>query len=181
MAKVKIRALSISELRPSPRAITDGSPDPAPFRMWFGPRFGTLTMQVDRATARRFVAYRRLGVALFLLMLAILVTTTLLYGRGDALFGSNAQRLALLAFAVCSLILFVSPFYMAPKAFPRAFGATVWLSQVDEAAAREWQAANNSGAIIVKPDTPLLDGLARYLPPVVVAIVIVILALSLVR
>ena len=179
MAKVEIRKSSAERLRPPPRAITDGSPDPVPVWFRLGDGWGKLTLHVDRASARRIRLHRWLGWVAPLAALGFTLYLGILYGRGDALIAGNPTRWVLLAAAVPWLVGAVYMSYLWPKGMPRnqRNWDKVRLRDVDSAAALEWQSANDPGMITIMPDTPKRDMLLRHLPPVVHGLVVVAVAL----
>ena len=54
---------------------------------------------------------------------------------------------------------------------------TIRLREVDDAAAAEWQSANDAGVITVKPDTPTRDMLLKHLIPAQLGLVVVAVVL----
>lgn len=177
MAKLEIRKSEVDRLRPSPRAITDGSLDPVPVKAGVGS--DTLVLYVDRVSARRYALNRRMKVVLAIGVLAVSLTIGILYGRNDPLIAGNPDRWGLLSVTVPWLIAAVYLSYLTPRIRPRTWrqSDTVRLHGVDDTAAAAWQAANNAGVITVKPDTPTRDMLVRHLPPIMFGLVVVAVAL----
>lgn len=168
----------MARLRPARRAITDGSPDPVPVDIHLDRRGTSLTVHVDRATARRFARHRWLVVVAVLPILAIILTMGIMYGRNHPLVAENPLRWVMLSIALLLLSVSIQLSYVVPRGYPRAslFGP-VRLNNVDDSAAMEWQSTNDTGVITVKPDTPTRDMLVRHVPPVVFGLVVVAVAL----
>jgi hypothetical protein len=178
MPQVEFRKSSIAQLRPPRHAITDGSPDPVPITVKLPgrPDPDLLTLHVDRASARRFAIHRWLRLAVGLLALAMTLTAGILYGRAHPLMVDDVVRRSLLVVAFSWFIGYGYAAYLTPKTYPYTRGPFVRMRDVDEFAAREWQAANDPGVIDIKPNS-VGDLLLKHVPPLVLAIAVAALVL----
>ncbi len=132
---------------------------------------------IVRASARRFAARRWLDNAVSLLALAITGTVGILRVKSHPLVADHPSRWAAITFASTTLIMLINLSYLTPRAFPRIFGATVRMANVDESAAEGWRSANDPGLITVKPDNPALDLIVRHGPPLALVVVLALVAL----
>jgi hypothetical protein len=179
MARLEIHRSSITQLRPSPSAITDGSPDPVPVLVKFGFGWGGMTLHVDRDSARAFARYRWVIRIMIPAVLAITLTLGFLYGK-NAFPSTKDPTLGILLVAAASALVYaVIVAYLIPATYPRVFRDSVRLRNVDDSAAGQWLSANHPGAIRVQPDTPTRDRLVKHAPSIVLAAMVIVLLILL--
>ena len=181
VATIEIKSSAVARLRPATHAITDGSLDPVPVTVRLGRSRsrGKLTLQVDRATARRFAIHRWTGHATTGIVLAIGGTSGILYASASPVIMDDPGRWSLLAVASAWLIGALHQSYLKPSVYPRLWRGTFRLRNVDDVAAGQWRDANDANVMSVGSDSPRRDALVRHGWPLALAIAVAVLVAGL--